>query len=182
MLFGFLIFLIVYSFDSSHSSTTANMKFTTVIVSALATLVAAAPTEKAVEERSVSFDANVFSQFGGQNFAYVANINNFNFQLLQQLALQQNFDILAFQGIFQQNAQFDVSNLLAFGQLHTITQLAQLGVFNGFDLGGLNLGGFGLGAGAFQLGVLQNGIGNFGLNTLIQGNQLSTIQQITGSE
>ncbi|KAK1831343.1 hypothetical protein QBC39DRAFT_408284 [Podospora conica] len=156
------------------------MKFTTIIVSALATLVAAAPApaDKAVEKR-VSFDANIFNQFGGQNFAYVANINNFNFQLLQQLAQQQNFDILAFQGIFQQNAQFDVANLLAFQQLHTITQLAQLGVFNGFDLGGLNLGGFGLGAGAFQLGVLQNGIGNFGLNTLIQGNQLNTIQQIT---
>jgi hypothetical protein len=158
------------------------MKFT-IIVSALATLVAAAPapTEKAVEERSVNFDANLFSKFGGQNFAYVADINNFNFGLLQQLASTQNFDILAFQGIFQQSAQFDVANLLAFGQLHTITQLAQLGVFNGIDLGGLALGGLGLGAGGFNFGVLQNGIGNFGLNSLIQGNQLNRIQQITSS-
>jgi hypothetical protein len=159
------------------------MKFTTIIVSALATLAAAAPApaEKAVEERSVNFDANIFNQFGGQNFAYVANINNFDFQLLQQLAVQQNFDILSFQALFQQSAQFDVANLLAFGQLNTIVQLAGLGVFNGIDLGGLALGGFGLGVGAFDFGVLQNGIGNFGLNTLIQGNQLSTIQQITGS-
>jgi hypothetical protein len=159
------------------------MKFTTIIVSALATLAAAAPApaEKAVEQRAVNFDANLFSKFGGQNFAYFGSTNNFDFQLLQQLALQQNFDILAFQGLFQANAQFDIANLLAFGQLHTITQLAGLGVFNGFDLGGLALGGFGLGAGAFNFGVLQNGIGNFGLGSLIQGNQLSTIQQVTSS-
>jgi hypothetical protein len=157
------------------------MKFTTIIVSALATLVAAAPTEKAVEERSVNFDANAFSQFGGQNFAYIASINNFNFDIIQQLALQQNFDILAFQGIFQQNAQFDVANLLAFSQLQTISQLAGLGVFNGIDLGGLAVGGFGLGLNGFQWGLLQGNVANFGLNTLIQGNQLSQIQQITSS-
>ena len=63
----------------------------------------------------------------------------------------------------------------------TSEELGQGAYATSFDLGGLNLGGFGLGAGAFQLGVLQNGIGNFGLNTLIQGNQLNTIQQITSS-
>jgi hypothetical protein len=151
------------------------MKASTVIVSALATLVAAAPTEKKVEERGFNdFLGGGFSGFPSTNVNYLFGLNNGlnNFNVLQQLALNQNFGFNQFDGLFNANNQFlDLNTILQLQQLSDLAAIAQLGVFGGFDLAQLNL----------QNALLQTGLLNLGganLGQFVQPNVVTQVQTI----
>lgn len=112
------------------------MKASTIFVSALATLVAAAPTEK---RANVDLGLlNGLQGFNQVNLNYLTNINSLDLQLLGLLGQQNNLDILQFQGLFQQQA-FDIQAVLQLQQLNDLLLFANAGVLNGFDLGGLGL-------------------------------------------
>jgi hypothetical protein len=153
------------------------MKFSSIIAAGLAAVATAAPTK--VEERT-SFDfANQFNNlqgFGNQDLNYFLAINGLNLDLFGQLALQQNFNLLAFQGLFQQNAVFDLQNVLLLQQLLDIQNFAQAGLFGNFDLSGLN------GLGNFNFGLLQNGVGNLGLNQFVDQSFIPQIQQVVSQQ
>lgn len=157
------------------------MQFSTLItgtIAAAATLAAAAPAlapAPATEKRGV-FDAASFNNlaFGSVNLGYLNVINSLDLQLLQQLAISNNFNAVAFQQLFSSNS-FSVQNLLELQQLQTLLQLGQLGVFNQFDLGSLQLQ-------SLQLGLIQN-VGGFDLGSLIDASlvpQITTIVQQGG--
>lgn len=112
------------------------MKASTIFVSALATLVAAAPTEK---RANIDLGLlNGLQGFNQVNLNYLTNINSLDLQLLGLLGQQNNLDILQFQGLFQQQA-FDIQAVLQLQQLNDLLLFANAGVLNGFDLGGLGL-------------------------------------------
>ncbi len=120
------------------------MKPATFLVSALATLVAAAPTTSTTTEveKRLAFDAGLFNglnNFNQVNLNYLLNVNSLDLQLLGLLAQQNNLNILQFQGLFQQN-NFDLASLLQFQQLQLLLDLGGAGVFNGLDLNTLNFG------------------------------------------
>lgn len=141
------------------------MKFSTIFAGALAAVASAAPTEK---RGSLDISQlNNLQSFNSLDINYLNRINSLDLQLLNTLAVQNNFNALAFQGLFQGQA-FDVNALLQLQQLQTILQLGQVGVFNAFDLSSLNLQ-------ALQLGLINN-VGAFDLGSLIDA---SLIPQIT---
>lgn len=144
------------------------MKFSTVIVSALATIVSAAPTEK-----RAAFDLaqlNGLNNFNQVNLNYLLGINSLDLNLLGTLGQVNNFDILKFSGLFQQN-QFDVQALLQLQQLQTVLAFGQQGLFNGFDLGGLNLD-------VLQLGLLQQNVGVLDLQQFIAPQIVTQVQTV----
>ena len=145
------------------------MKFSTIIYSALAAVALAAPA-KEVATRS-SFDLSQLNNlnFANQNFAYLNTINSLDIQLLSQLGSVNNFNILSFQNLFQQS-QFSLQSLLEFQQLQMVLQLAQLGLFNGFDLSTLNLG-------ALNFGLI-NSVSGFDINSLIDQSLGPQITQV----
>ncbi|KAK4165927.1 hypothetical protein QBC43DRAFT_314545 [Cladorrhinum sp. PSN259] len=152
------------------------MKVFTILVSALATLTAAAPAvapaTAEVDKRSFAFDANALNGLKGfnqVNLNYLLNINSLQLGLLGNLANVNNFNVLQFQGLFQQN-QFDLGSLLQLQQLHTFLQIHQLGVLNGFDLGGLQLQ-------QLQLGLLNN-VGVLDLQQFISPSVISQVQTV----
>lgn len=126
------------------------MKVTSILVGALATVVAAAPTEKRSFGGSQDFSS--FGNFGGVNnfgfnnldLGYLASVNNLDFQILAQLSQVNEFDVLQFGSLFN-NDVFDVNSLLQFQQLATLIQLSSLGAFNGLSLSGLNFNNLGFG-------------------------------------
>ncbi|KAG8167558.1 hypothetical protein KVR01_003247 [Diaporthe batatas] len=142
------------------------MKFSTIFAGALAAVAYAAPTEK--RGQLDIGQLNNLQRFNQLDINYLNVINSLDLQLLNTLAVQNNFNALAFQGLFQQNQVFDVASLLQLQQLQTLLQLGQLGVFNAFDLSNLNLQ-------ALQLGLINN-VGSFNLGSLIDA---SLIPQIT---
>lgn len=117
------------------------MKFTTMIVSALAAVVSAAPVAEPetspadMQTRSI-FDANQFNGFKFNN-----NVNKFLFQkqnvldlkFLQQLQEQQNFEAAIFAQLFQ-NQVFHPNNLFLAGQASCFQSFHGAGVLQGFDL------------------------------------------------
>src|SRR4051812_23887603 len=114
------------------------MKVATILVSALATLVAAAPAaEKKVEARGFNdFLNSGFTGFQSSNLNYVFGINNGvdQFAILQQLALQQNLGLNQFDGLFGlNNGAIDLNSLLLMQQLLDLATFAQFGVLSGFD-------------------------------------------------
>ncbi|KAK0715815.1 hypothetical protein B0H67DRAFT_251195 [Lasiosphaeris hirsuta] len=144
------------------------MKFSTVIVSALATLVSAAPTEK----RS-AFDLsqlNGLNNFNQVNLNYLLNVNSLDLNLLGSLGQVNNFDILQFSNLFQGN-QFDIQALLQLQQLQDLLLLGQQGLFNGFDLSSLQFGGL-------QLGLLQQQVGVLDLQQFIAPQVVTQVQTI----
>lgn len=155
------------------------MKPVSILVGALAAVATAAPTvptTKEIETRA-SFDLgllNNLNRFNNVNLNYLLNINSLNLQLLAQLGNVNNFNVLGFQGLFQSNV-FDLNALLQLQQLEMVLQLAQLGLFNGFDLSTLAFNQLNLG--------LINNIGGFDFNTLIDNSivpQITSIAQQTG--
>jgi hypothetical protein len=147
------------------------MKFT-LIVSALATLVAAAPA--ALEKKSFNFDNNQFNQFSGfnqVNLNYLFNVNQQQLQLQQlaQLAQVNNFNIGGFQNLFQAQ-DFDLNALLQFQQLQTLLQLQSTGIFNSFDFTGFQLQGLDFG--------LINNLNSVDLNQFIQPNVVTQVQTV----
>ena len=153
------------------------MKPATFLVSALATLVAAAPAAPAapatdIEARGFQFDINQFNglnQFSQVNLNYLLNINSLQLQLLGNLANVNNLNILQFQPLFQQNV-FDIQGLLQLQSLHTFLQINQLGVLSGFDLASLQLQNL-------QLGLLNN-VGVLDLQQFISPNVVGQVQQV----
>lgn len=146
------------------------MRFSTMITGAFAALAAAAPTEK----RGI-FDASQLNGLGfnSLDLSYLNVINSFDLGLLQQLAIQNNFNALAFESLFSAQV-FDVNAILQLQQLQTVLQLGQLGVFNAFDLSSLNLA-------ALQLGLVNN-IGAFDLSSLIDASLVPQIQAIAAQQ
>lgn len=159
------------------------MKPTTLFVSALATLAAAAPTgaEKEVEKRGFNFDANSFGNF--QNFGqsvnlnYLLNINNLNLGVLQLLASQNNLNINGFSSLFNLGAnQFQLQDLLLLQQLADLQQFANIGVLNSFDLSGFGFGGINNIGGILNTGLL--GLGGVDLNAFIQPQVVTQVQTV----
>lgn len=146
------------------------MKFSTILAGAFATLAAAAPT---TEKRGV-FDAASLNNLGfnSLDLGYLNVINSLDLGLLQQLAINNNFNALAFENIFASQV-LDVNAILQLQQLQVLLQLGQLGVFNAFDLGNLQLE-------LLQLGLVSN-IGAFDLGSLIDQSLVPQIQAIAGN-
>lgn len=156
------------------------MKASTIIVSALASLVAAAPTEKKVEERGFSnflgAGAN-FGGFGNSQLDYIFQLNGGldQFGILQQLALQQNLGLGQFDALFglnnNQNGFLDLNSILLLQQINDLVAFANFGVLGGFDLSSL---------------ILQNNVVNTGLlglnainlGQLVQPQVISQVQTI----
>ena len=147
------------------------MKFTTVIVSALASVAAAAPT-KQVEERSFNFDLaslNNLQSFNSVDLNYLGQINNIDLQLLLALGQNQGLQLNSFNSLFQ-SSNFDLAAALQLQQLQTLLAIAGTGVFQGFDLSGFNLN-----QQVLQLGLI-NDLNTFNLGGVIDQ---SLVPQIT---
>lgn len=150
------------------------MKPVAFLVSALATLAIAAPAAPAtdLEARSFAFDVNQFNNFRNfnqVNLNYLLNINSLQLGLLGNLANVNNFNVLQFQGLFQQQA-FDIQALLQLQSLHTFLQINQLGVLGGFDLASLQLQHLNLG--------LLNNVGVLDLQQFISPNVVTQVQSV----
>lgn len=156
-----------------HNHIIFKMQFSTVLAGALAAVAAvAAPTEK-----RGTFNAAGLNNLGfnSLDLNYLNVINSVDLNLLQQLAVNNNLNALAFENIFSSNV-FNVNSILQLQQLQTLLQLGQLGVFNQFDLSNLNLQ-------LLQLGLVQN-VGAFDLGGLIDASlvpQITTIVQQGGA-
>jgi len=149
------------------------MKFSSIIAAGLAAVATAAPAAKT--ERSV-FDANQFNNlnfFGNDDLNYLLAVNGLNLDLFGQLALNQNFNLLAFQGLFQQNAVFDLQNVLLLQQLFDVQNFANVGLLGGFDLNSLAFGGLNFGV---------TGLNSLGLNQFISASAIPTIQQVVSQQ
>ncbi|KAI1853237.1 hypothetical protein JX265_000264 [Neoarthrinium moseri] len=145
------------------------MKFSTAIVSALAAVVSAAPT-KEVAPRGI-FDASQFNnfQFNNLDLNYLSVVNGLDFNILQQLASVNNFNINGFQNVFAGNV-FDINALLQLQQIQQLIQLQQLGVLGGFDLSTLALNNVNFG--------LINAVGGIDLTQFIDSSLIPQIQTI----
>ncbi|EHA54698.1 hypothetical protein MCOR27_001216 [Pyricularia oryzae] len=143
------------------------MKFSAIIVSALAAFVTAAPTSTPeattteLQTRAFAFDLNAFNnfQFVNQDLAYLNVLNQFAFNNIHGLAVNNGLNLNAFQGLFAQQ-QFDLNSLLLLSQLHTFNQIASLGVLNNFNLQAFQFQNF-------QLGLLQPGFNQIQLGQFI---------------
>lgn len=154
------------------------MKFSTVIVSALAAFASAAPAETQSEKRT-ALDISKLNnyRFSNQNFGYLGQINSLNFAVLTQLVTVNNFNaITAFQTLFV-NQVFDINSLLQLQQLQMLIQFQQLGVLSAFDLSTLQIETVNLGMLA-PIGSVNLGQFISGSNSLVPDSQLSQIQQI----
>lgn len=162
------------------------MKLSTILAGTFAALAtaapAAAPEPQGQQETSIalpvfergSFDAGRLNNlnFKQRDINYLFKLNSLDLGLLQRLGRQNNFNIIAFQDLFNNNA-FNLNAILQFQQLQTILAIAQTGVFNQFDLAALNLGGL-------NLGVI-NGIGGFDIGTIIGGGLGPQIQNVVNT-
>lgn len=145
------------------------MKFSAVIVSALAAVASAAPARQ--EEPRAVIDASLFNNFAfnSQDFQYLSVINSLDFNVLQQLASVNKLNLGGFQNLFQQNA-FDITGLLQLQQIQNLIQLQQLGVLGGFDLSTLALNQVNFG--------LINNLGGINLTQFIDAALIPQIQTI----
>ncbi|EOO03856.1 hypothetical protein UCRPA7_457 [Phaeoacremonium minimum UCRPA7] len=144
------------------------MKFSGILAGAFATLAVAAPTKEVEARTAIDLSLlNGLSNFNAIDIQYLNVINSLDLQLLNTLAVNNNFNSLAFQGLFQNNV-FDLNSILQLQQLQTLLQFANLGVFNQFDLASLQLQ-------QLQLGLV-SGIGGFDFSSIIDQ---SLVPQIT---
>ncbi|KAH8912368.1 hypothetical protein BR93DRAFT_933388 [Coniochaeta sp. PMI_546] len=148
------------------------MKFTSVIVSALATVAAAAPA-KAVEERSSLNLAglNNLQSFGAIDIQYLAQVNSLDLQLLLALGQNQGLNINAFDQLFQ-SSSFDLQSILLLQQLQTLLAIAGTGALNSFDLSSINLQ-----QQLLQLGLVDS-LNSFSFSSLIDQSLVPQIQTI----
>ena len=146
------------------------MKPVSIIVSALATLAAAAPAKEVEKRSNVDLSGvNNLGSFNSVDIQYLASVNGLDLNLLSQLGSVNNFDILGFQSLFQSNV-FDLNAVLQLQQLQTLLALGQVGVLNGFDLSTLSLN-------ALNLGLVSN-IGGFDFGGLIDASVVPQIQTV----
>lgn len=153
------------------------MKFSAVFAGALATLVSAAPASTSTStdvEKRAAFDASQFNNlaFNSLDVGYLSTINSIDLAVLQSLAINNNFNAVAFQPLFQAQV-FDVNAILQLQQLQTVVQLGQLGIFNAFDLSALQLN-------VLNLGVVSN-VGAFDLGSLIDASLQPQLTAVAGN-
>lgn len=157
------------------------MQFSTILAGALAgalTAVAAPTTGPAtVETKRGAFNATGLNNlaFNSLDLNYLNVLNAIDLGLLQQLAVSNNLNALAFASVFSSGV-LNLQSVLRLQQLQTMLQLGRLGVFNQFDLATLDLQ-------LLQLGLIQN-VGAFDLGTLIDAAlvpQITTIVQQGGT-
>jgi hypothetical protein len=150
------------------------MKFTSVIVSALATLATAAPA-KSIEGRvSSAIDLaglNNLNSFNSVDIQYLAQINGLDLNLLLALGQNNGLQINSFNSLFQGN-NFDLQQILQLQQLQTLLSIAGTGALNSFDLSSIILE-----QQLLQLGLINN-IGSFGFGSLIDQSLVPQIQTI----
>ncbi|KAJ9138839.1 hypothetical protein NKR23_g8186 [Pleurostoma richardsiae] len=144
------------------------MKFSSILVGAMAAFATAAPTKDVEKRTSVDLSLlNNLNSFNAIDIQYLNVINSLDLQLLNSLSVNNNFNILAFQSLFQ-GSSFDLNAVLQLQQLQMLLQLASLGVFNAFDLSTLSLG-------SLQLGLVNN-LGSVDFSQFIDA---SLVPQIT---
>ncbi|KAJ9162236.1 hypothetical protein NKR19_g1476 [Coniochaeta hoffmannii] len=149
------------------------MKFTSVIVSALAAVATAAPA-KSVEERGANIDLaglNNLQSFGAIDIQYLAQVNSLDLNLLLALGQNQGLNINSFNSLFQ-SSSFDLASILQLQQLQTLLAIAQTGALNSFDLSSINLQ-----QQLLQLGLIQN-LNSFSFSSLIDQSLVPQIQTI----
>lgn len=153
------------------------MKFSAMIVGAFAALALAAPAPEAAPSAEMTtlearrrFDAGSLNnfRFNQQDLNYLLNINSLDLGLFQRLGVDNNFNLLLFQGLFNVQS-FNIQQLLQLQSLNTLLAIAGTGVFNTFDLSVLNPGFLNLG--------LINGINGVGLGQFIDA---GLVPQIAG--
>jgi len=162
------------------------MKPTTILVSALATLVAAAPaSEKKVEERSFAFDVGQFNNFNGfqsVNLNYLAKLNGLNLNILSLLADNNNLNIGGFQNLFNIGNDIKIQDILLLQQLQDLQQFHNAGILNNFNLANFQFGGFnGLGFGGSILDTGLLNLGGVGLNSFINPSVVTQVQTVAQS-
>ncbi|KAI0116986.1 hypothetical protein F4814DRAFT_270262 [Daldinia grandis] len=147
------------------------MKVATILVSAFAAIVTAAPTAIATPEKRAAVDLGAFNNFGFANndLQYLLAINKFDLQSFAQLAAFNKLNIGDFQGLFA-NDDFDIKSLLQLQQIALLSQLGGLGVFGNLDLSSLQID-------IFNLGLI-NSIGGFDISSLIDQSLAPQIQAI----
>ncbi|KAJ2907385.1 hypothetical protein MKZ38_003242 [Zalerion maritima] len=159
------------------------MQFSKIILTAFAALAAAAPAttqETRVEKRSL-LGANELGllnglNFGIDNFAYISEINGFNFDFFDQQLFslfQRGFDVNVFNPLFNAQ-QFDFNNIVLLLQLQMLTHISSLGLFDQFNVAGVNL------VPSLNLGVL-SGLGGFDFASLFDQTVITQVQTITSS-
>jgi hypothetical protein len=154
-----------------HPESTITMKFSTIFVSALASVALAAPAKR-VEGRAASIDLsslNGLNSFKATDIQYLAQVNSLNLGLLLQLGQQNNLNILALESLFQ-SQQFDLNTILQLQSLQTLLAIASTGALNQFDLSSIDLS-----SQLLQLALIQD-IGSFSFSSLIDQ---SLVPQIT---
>lgn len=147
------------------------MKFTGVIVSALATVAAAAPA-KSAERRTSSVNLsglNNLQSFGSVDIQYLAQVNSMDLNLLLDLGQNQGLNINSFDSLFQ-SSSFDLSNILQLQQLMTLLAIADTGALNSFDLSSIDLS-----QQVLQLGLIDS-LGSYSFSSLIDSSLVPQIQ------
>lgn len=161
------------------------MKFSTILAGTFAALVAAAPapapapapesetgvTDLVARKKSIDVGRLNNLNFRQQDLNYLFRLNTVDLQLFQQLGINNNLNVLAFQDLFNVGS-FNINALLQFQQLQTLLVIASTGVFNTFDLSRLNLGGVNLG--------LINGLGGIELGQFIDAGLRPQVAGIAG--
>lgn len=150
------------------------MKFTSVIVCALAAIVSAAPALKDEAQKVTELEQQKQSlnnlQFKNLDVAYALAVNNLDVNglnsLVAQLAQINNLNLAALQPVFN-NKVFDINALLQIQQLQLLGQLQALGALNNVNLAALRLQ-------VLNLGVIQN----LGAINLVQFVNPSVVPQV----
>lgn len=150
------------------------MKFTSVIVCALAAIVSAAPAPQGDAQKAAELEQQKQAlnnlQFKNLDVAYAFAVNSLDVNglnaLVANLAQVNNLNLAAFQGVFNNNV-FDINALLQIQQLQLLGQLQALGALNNVNLAALQLQ-------ALNLGVIQN----LGAVNLVQFVNPSVVPQV----
>jgi hypothetical protein len=117
------------------------MKASSIILSTLAAVATAAPLEARGNNNKDFSKFNNFGGFNNQELNYIAGLNFANFDLLSNLAVNNNLNLVGLQNLFNlQSNQFNIQSLLQLQSMITFLELAQFGVFNQFDLSNLAFG------------------------------------------
>ncbi|OLN97308.1 hypothetical protein CCHL11_01288 [Colletotrichum chlorophyti] len=145
------------------------MRFSAVVVSALAAVAFAAPTTNEPRNNIDLNSLNNLQGFKNLDLNYLLALNNLNLQNFGQLGQINNLNLAAFQGLFA-SQNFDLNSLLQLQQLSTLLAIQQQGLFGNVNLAQLNLGGL-------NFGLIQN-IGGVNLGQFIDQALLPQITQI----
>lgn len=149
------------------------MKSTSVIVSAMATVAAAAPA-KLVEGRNSSVDLsglNNLQSFDSVDIQYLAQVNSMDLNLLLDLGQSQGLNINYFDSLFQ-SSSFDVNSILMLQQLMTLLAIADTGALNSFDLSSIDLS-----QQLLQLSLIQS-LSSYSFSSLIDQSLVPQIQSV----